>query len=83
MEVTAGQLEVRVGCYFETTKELATVFANGFFFTNKRKDSTDREHCLMVRKNGSYTGSYLDDGFYKEFWCDDAVYVNKEIKKNE
>ena len=77
IEVTAGELEVRIGCYFETTKELATVFANGFFFTNKRKDATDREHCLNVGKTISYTGSYLEDGFHKEFYCDDAVVVNQ------
>jgi len=71
------KLEVRIGCYFETTKELATVFANGFYFTNKRKDSTDREHCLNVDEKISYTGSYLEDGFHKEFYCDDAVYVNQ------
>jgi len=74
---TAGELEVIIGCYFETTKELATVFANGFYFTNKRKDATDREHCLHVTKTISYTGSYLEDGFHKEFYCDDAVVVNQ------
>ncbi len=68
---------IKLGFYFETEKESATILANGFFFTNKRALATDENHALSIGKNENWTGDYFNGKFTPKFFCSDAVLIEK------
>ena len=57
----------QIGFYFECEKENAQIFADEFYWTNKRKNSTDRNHALLIRNEGSWHGFY-DGTLSKNFF---------------
>ena len=60
---------------YETTKENSIVFANGFFF-GKLANATDPNHALSLLGKDLYTGHKQGSCFSKDFYCNDAIYVN-------
>ena len=46
---------LKLGFYFETTKELASVRVDGFYFTRMKKDAISN-FALWVEKNEAWTG---------------------------
>lgn len=66
---------IKQGFYFETEKENATIFANGFYFTNKRALATDENHALSVGKDENWTGYYSEGKFTPKVFCNDATVI--------
>jgi hypothetical protein len=73
MEATTKNL--KKGFYFETTKESAIVFANGFYF-GKKENAIDTTHVLNTINADWYTGKMEGSHFSKDFYCNDAILVN-------
>lgn len=61
-----NQNSIKLGFYFETTKELATVQVDGFYFTRMRKDATTN-WALWVEKTEAWTGHVNNMKLKKEF----------------
>ena len=57
----------QTGFYFECEKENSQIFADEFYWTNKRKFATDRNHALLIRNDESWHGFY-DETFSKDFF---------------
>jgi hypothetical protein len=66
---------IKQGFYFETEKENATIYANGFYFTNKRALATDENHSLSIGKEENWTGNYFGGKFTPRFFCNDAILI--------
>ena len=73
VKITESFTKKQTGFYFECEKENAQIFADEFYWTNKRKFATDRNHALLIRNDESW------HGFYDEIFETDFFVHNEDI----